>query len=158
CHVETQSVLGGEFNRKLTTFNAKDRNTLLNGINTQQNPDGSWFSSEFTTTTMLGLWVVTGWHHKDQLNWTQSKRVEPMRATQAANGSWNWTHPFAWWRSNMSLTGINVKSLTDYRKYLAAGPDPAAVPRYSVVEWPRGAAATGVWIDLYEGQDGSLYV
>ena len=158
CHVETQSVLGGEFNRKLTSFDAKNRNTLLNGITTQQIQEGTWFSSDFTTTTMLGLWALTGWHDKDQFNWTKSRAIDHAVSTQASNGSWNWTHPFAWWRSNMSLTGINVKSFVDYRKYLAAGPAPTAVPRYSVVEWPRGAAATGVWIALNEAPDGTLYV
>ncbi len=156
CHNQAQSVVGGEFNRNLATFDAKKRNTLLNGMTTLQLSNGTWHSGQFKASTMMALWALLSWHDKNKFLWTKNRAVDHVFATQEANGSWTSDHNTSWWRSAASLTGINAKSLVDFRKYLAKDPAPT-VPKYSATNWARGAAATGVWLALNEGPDGALY-
>jgi len=157
CHVEAQSVLGGEINRNLASFDPRNRNTLLNGITTFQNQNGSWFNSAFNASTMIALWSLVGWHDQSQFTWIKSRAADYLLSTQSVDGRWFSDHPFAWWQADVSLTGINTKSLVELQKYLSQTPAPS-IPRYSLVAWPRGAAITvGQWITLHQGPDGSIY-
>ncbi len=157
CHVEAQSVLGGEINRKLASFNPQNRNTLLNGITNSQNQDGSWFNSALNVSTMIALWSLVGWHDQNQFTWIRSRAADFILSKQVVDGRWISDHPFAWWQSDGSLTGINTKSLIELQKYLSQTPAPS-IPQYSLAAWPRGAAITvGQWISLHQGPDGSIY-
>ena len=138
CHVEAQSVLGGEINRKLASFNPQNRNTLLNGITNSQNQDGSWFNSALNVSTMIALWSLVGWHDQNQFTWIRSHAADFILSKQVVDGRWISDHPFAWWQSDASLTGINTKSLIELHKYLSQTPAPS-IPQYSLAAWPRGA-------------------
>jgi len=158
CHIQTQSVLGGELNRNLATYNAKDRATLVNGITLLQKADGAWHTDGFTASAMLSLWALLGWHDQDKFNWVKSRAADWLLSTQSSSqGQWFSDHGFAWWRSSAGISGINAKNFVQLRKYLAQQPPPA-VPRYSASDWPRGAAVTGQWISPAQGADGAVYV
>ena len=158
CHLQTQSVLGGELNRHLATFDANKRRTLVNGITQFQKAGGDWHGDGFKVSTMLALWALNGWRDPDQFAWTKSRAADYLLATQEGNGAWSSDHTHtAWWRTTASVTGLVAKAFADLRKYLAKQPAPT-VPRYTPVTWARGAAVTGQFIALHEAPDAKLYV
>lgn len=155
CHVQTQALVGGELNRRLAPANEQARRTLLNFLTTTQNADGSSGHDGFKASSMLTLWALNAWQRKEQVVSTQLDVARYLRARQDGDGGWTSDHGFAWWRTRVSLTGINVKSFIELRRQLAQ--TTAAPVQLRPATWAPGSALSDTYLALAADGNGALY-
>lgn len=114
CHVQSQALVGGELTRKLTTFNAAQRNSLFNMLTMTQQSNGALdgFGGYQQTQTMLGLWGLTSVEKKTEIVSTLMKAADYLVGIQESAGSWTGDRGNeAWWWGRNAHTPFNVKSL-----------------------------------------------
>lgn len=160
CHVQAQTVVGGERNLKFAPpQNPLLRAVLANGITEYQSPVGSLhFPGDGTVnvkvSSTLGLWALGEWHRQASVRNTQSALARYLMTVQEADGTWTSDHVTSWWRTPPPLTGLNTMSLVALRQAVAAG---AASTRPKLGLMPAAGLPTG---DMRLAADavGNVYV
>lgn len=117
CHVQTQSLVGGERNlRFVQPLDWNKRTELLNATLQAMDQNGVVQSSTGPqTNTMLGLWATKEWHNPQEVASSNRKLAEALM-NFASNGRWNTDYTGYWWGSTGQSTGINVTTLVDYAR------------------------------------------
>ncbi len=143
CHAVSQAVVGGEVNRRLTSFNSAQRNTLINALTNHVQSNGAVYISHpehSKTQTMFGLWALNSVHSKDELAASLSRVADYVVARQDGDGGWTADHESGWGAFRPANTGFHVKNLTEVIDTLKRVPSPTA---YSQQSWSNGHAAYG---------------
>lgn len=159
CHIATQALVGGEVNRDRATFNALNRNTLVNAIATFQQSDGALYAShpEYARTqTILGAWALDDWHAKDDVALTLIRSGDYLISRQEGGGSWYPDHASGWWNDRPANTAVSLKSLIDVRQLIAAAPV-GSLNTYTRATWLSGQGLNGTYF-LASDADGNVYV
>jgi hypothetical protein len=136
CHVVTQAVVGGELTRRLTTFDAGQRNTLVNALTTYLQANGAVHAShpEYARTqTMLGLWALNARRDKDELAAGLTAVADYVRGGQDGAGAWSADHATGWWASRATNTAFNLKSLTEVVDTLKRVPLPTSYATQTIL-------------------------
>ena len=139
CHVQSQALVGGELTRKLTTYNANNRNTIFNALIEYQQSNGAidGFGGYQMTQSMLGMWALNAWHKKNEIVSTLVKGAQYLMSIQSAAGAWSADHVSGWWSTQVANTAFNVKSLIEIHDTLAQAPAGSAV-NYVATPWTSG--------------------
>ena len=159
CHVQTQSIVGGE--RNLATappLNPLKRTTLLNGILQAVEQGGGITDMGVyyqNVNTGLGLWATTEWHESQAVTASNTRMAQFLLNNQLSSGAWYPDHPASWWATYAPLTALNLGSLSTLKSTLA-------VPGVEV-KWPElthlpVASLPGGHMRFAHAGDGSLYV
>ena len=158
CHVQTQSVVGGEKNLKFAPpLNPLKRTILMNGILQKLTPDGSLSFSDggFTVvSTSLGFWATTQWHGQSDVLAENSRMADFLINNQNLSGTWYMDHKASWWETPAPLSALNIESLSTLKSRLASAVPPADLPKlvpWSIPGLPDGALKFAL------GNDGTLY-
>jgi Carboxypeptidase regulatory-like domain/Bacterial Ig-like domain (group 1)/Prenyltransferase and squalene oxidase repeat len=160
CHIQTQGLVGGEVNRRLTTGDAFKRAVILNNTSTNQTEYGTYnegFSrSAPQTMTALGLWAMTNYHDRDSQAASLRRASNYVVSTQTASGRWEYDHAVGWLAANYASTAFNLQSLAEtYRTIKRAGANAATF----FASQPFGALVAGASRGFVsQGSDGSLYL
>lgn len=161
CHVQTQALVSGETTRRLTSFNAQQRNILVNGLALNQQSDG-YFDTNFPyhskTETMLGMWALNAFHNKSEFIPTMLKAASYLLRNQEADGHWINDHRTgeAWWQPDATQTAMNIKNLADFSKQLAQMPA-SSIGIWTSQQWFSGPAINSPQSIAVAGS-GNIYV
>jgi len=159
CHVQTQALVGGELTRRLTSYNAAQRNVLFNAIATGQQANGTLDLSHpqyARTETILGLWALTAWHNQEETLLTLTRAADYLLGQQESGGSWNADGPGGWWAARPANTAFTLKSLIEVRDALQRAPAGAAM-EYRRNLWISGQGLSGTYY-LASDADNNVYV
>lgn len=160
CHIQTQGLVGGEVNKRLTTADAFKRATIVNNTSTNLTVAGPFDDSRSRdfplTMTTLGLWAMSNYSDRDSQAAALRRGAGYVTSVQGASGRWEYDHPTGWVATNYASTAFNLQSLAETHRtlkrvgvngstYLAAQPYglPVAGPSRGFVS---------------QGSDGSLYL
>jgi hypothetical protein len=134
CHVQSQSLIGGELNRKFTTWNVRSRATAFNAITAELRTNGSLSDTQGggfpRTMTTLGLWGLAAYHDKPGIASTLKKTADFLVTQQDAAGRWFADHVSGWWQSEVTNTSLNLRNLIDVTAVLSAV-DPQTVRNWA---------------------------
>ena len=159
CHVQTQSVVGGERNIKFSPpLNPLKRTALLNGILQSITSDGfiPYVSGGFeNVSTSLALWASTQWHDSSAVLASNSRMANYVLNHQTPSGAWYMDHKASWWETPAPLTALNIDSLSTLKSRLVSAVPPAEFSNlmpWSVPGLPGGG------LKFATAADGTLYV
>ncbi len=157
CHVQSQALVGGELTRKLTTYDANNRNTIFNAIIEYQQSNGAidGFGGYQMTQSMLGMWALNAWHKKNEIVSTLVKGAQYLTSIQSPAGAWSADHVSGWWSTQVANTAFNVKSLIEIHDTLSQAPAGSAV---NYVATPWAVSGIGNTYDLASDAAGNIYV
>lgn len=147
CHVVSQALVGGELTRRLTTYDAGQRNTLLNGLTTYQQTNGAIYAShpEYSRTqTTLGTWALNSWHKKEEILTTLLRATNYLVGAQESSGRWTADHGTGGWDTPVANTAFNTKSLTEVYQQLSKAQAGSAVD-YVRKPWVSGNGMSGTY-------------
>src|SRR5258708_879508 len=157
CHVQSQALVGGELTRRLTTYNANNRNTIFNAIIEYQQSNGAidGFGGYQMTQSMLGMWALNAWHKKNEIVSTLVKGARFLESVQDGAGAWNADHVSGWWSTQVANTAFNVKNLIEIHDTL-----PQAPPARALISIPTPWAVSGIGntYDMASDAAGNIYV
>jgi hypothetical protein len=158
CHVQSQALVGGELTRKLTTYDANNRNTIFNALTEYQQSNGAidGFGGYQMTQSTLGMWALNAWHKKNEIVSTLVKGAQYLISIQSAAGAWSADHVSGWWSTQVANTAFNVKNLIEIRDTLNRAPEGSAV-NYVATPWIAGKGI-GAAYDMASDAAGNLYV
>ncbi|MDP5241122.1 carboxypeptidase regulatory-like domain-containing protein [Uliginosibacterium sp. 31-16] len=143
CHIQTQALVGGETNRKLSTYDQLARATILNNTTLNQTEYGTYnegYSRIYPREmTMLGLWALGAYHDRPFVASSIKKAADWTVSSQEAGGRWYSDRCDLWSCSNEATTGMNLRSLVDSYKLLSTVA-PEKVRTYSVTAKPDAVA------------------
>ncbi len=157
CHVQSQALVGGELTRRLTTYNANNRNTIFNAIIEYQQSNGAidGFGGYQMTQSMLGMWALNAWHKKNEIVSTLVKGAQFLESVQDGAGAWNADHVSGWWSTQVANTAFNVKNLIEIHDTLSQAPAGSAV-NYAATPW--AVSGIGNTYDMASDAAGNIYV
>jgi protocatechuate 3,4-dioxygenase beta subunit len=159
CHTQTQAIVGGELNRNLAPFDPRTRTTILNAITIEQLGNGSLSQTQgggfARTMTMLGLWGLTSFRDRPTIAQTLKKAADYLVSQQDTLGRWFADHSSGWWRSEVTNTAFNLKSLAEVHRVLGATPAPM-VQYFAVRAFASNLNRTSRGF-VTVGSDGNLY-
>ena len=161
CHVASQALVGGELNRKITTFNASQRQILFNALITSQQTSGAIYAShpEYARTqTILGLWALSSWHNKDEVISPMAKAADYLIGQQEAAGSWTADHVSGWWPTRTANTGITLKSMVEVDALIKQTPTFVGLVTYSLKSLISGSTVPGNDKGSVADAAGNIYV
>lgn len=161
CHVVSQALVGGELNRKITTFNASQRQILFNALTTSQQTSGAIYAShpEFARTqTILGLLALSSWHNKDEVISPMAKAADYLIGQQEAAGSWTADHVSGWWPTRTANTGITLKSMVEVDALIKQTPSFVGLVTYSLTSLISGGMVPGNDKGSVADAAGNIYV
>ena len=157
CHVQSQALVGGELTRKLTTYDANNRNTIFNALIEYQQSNGAidGFGGYQMTQSMLGMWALNAWHKKNEIVSTLVKGAQFLESVQDGAGAWNADHVSGWWSTQVANTAFNVKNLIEIHDTLRQAPAGSAV-NYVATPWVSGPFVNTY--DMASDAAGNIYV
>ena len=161
CHVVSQALVGGELNRKITTFNASQRQILFNALTTSQQTSGAIYAShpEFARTqTILGLWALSSWYKKDEVISPMAKAADYLIGQQETAGSWTADHVSGWWPTRTANTGITLKSMVEVDALIKQTPSFVGLVTYSLTSLISGGTVPGNNKGSVADAAGNIYV
>ena len=158
CHVQSQALVGGELTRRLTTYDANNRNTIFNALIEYQQSNGAidGFGGYQMTQSMLGMWALNAWHKKNEIVSTLVKGAQFLESVQDGAGAWNADHVSGWWSTQVANTAFNVKNLIEIHDTLSQAPAGSAV-NYVATPWVSGVFSAG-FATLTGDAAGNFYV
>lgn len=159
CHVQSQALVGGELTRKLTTYDANNRNTIFNSIVEYQQSNGAidgYTGAYQMTQSMLGMWALNAWHKKNEIVSTLAKGAQYLISVQSPAGAWSPDHASGWWSTQVANTAFNVKNLIDVHQTLAEAPAGSAV-NTDATPWVIGKGIANAY-DMASDAAGNVYV
>ena len=116
CHIANQALIGGELTRSLATYNAYQRNTILNVVSLNQAPDGGltqgYCCSYYRRLTTMNLWGLTGYHNLQEFAAVIKHAADWVVGFQSSNGDWSSDYNSAWFDSDISMVTLNISSLS----------------------------------------------
>jgi hypothetical protein len=156
CHVQTQSVVGGERSLRYTQpLQPLQRTTALNVVLQNIRSDGSIYSEGYPMTgNTLGLWAGTQWRDPQAVLTGNRRMAEYVMSRQQSNGSWPADHPYAWWRTQAPVTALNVGSLSALKQQIQAN----GVGNYTTLTQASITGVPGGDMRLSAAKDGTLYI
>ncbi|HEY8027407.1 MAG TPA: carboxypeptidase-like regulatory domain-containing protein, partial [Burkholderiaceae bacterium] len=129
CHIHTQALVGGESNRKITTFDAGQRNSILNVILSHQQDEGSFYDPTSiypnlkNTSTALSMWALGYWHDQSATVQARIQGANYLLTQQNGDGHWDYAYPWmGQWTSATDHTALNLKSLVGLIGSLPSNP------------------------------------
>jgi len=164
CHIHTQALVGGDSNRKITTFDAEQRNNILYSILGHQRASGAFYDevsyfdyvSLRNTSTMLSMWALSSWHDQNAVAAAQMRGADYLVTQQQADGHWDFAYPWlARWTSPTDHTALNIKSLIGLINTLPSVPADA-LKIYQTSIYPPGGTDVSSGA-LVQDQAGNLY-
>ncbi|MDB5889112.1 MAG: hypothetical protein JWM03_1984, partial [Rhodocyclales bacterium] len=148
CHIQTQALVGGETNRKLSTFDSLARATIMNNTTLNQTEYGTYNEGYYRgyarDLTMLGMWALGSYHDKTFIASSLKLAADWTVGTQEAGGRWYSERCDLWWCSNEAFTGTNLRSIIDTYKLLSAVA-PEKVKTYSIAAKPDAIALSSTY-------------
>jgi hypothetical protein len=120
CHVQVQSIVGGERNLRFTQpEDPQKRHVLLDGITKYVTESGYIYHKGGTspvTNTTLGLWALMESSDFDGVKISKEKTINYLLGEQKADGSWSPDFNGSWWRTSTPLVGLNISSFSEYKR------------------------------------------
>jgi Carboxypeptidase regulatory-like domain/Prenyltransferase and squalene oxidase repeat len=123
CHIQTQGVVGGEVNRRLTNWDRFQRAILVNNTSLNLTEVGTYNEGYPgrgfpQTLTALGLWAMSDYTERDSHAASLRRAAAYVSSTQTVAGRWEYDHPVGWIATNYGSTAINLQSLTEVHRVL----------------------------------------
>jgi Carboxypeptidase regulatory-like domain/Bacterial Ig-like domain (group 1)/Bacterial Ig domain/Prenyltransferase and squalene oxidase repeat len=122
CHIQTQAVVGGEVNERLTAGDRLKRATLINNTSTNLTEYGTYNEGYYRgypqTLTMLGMWAMANYNERDSHAAAFRRVANYLGSTQTAAGRWEYDYPVGWVATNYASTAINLQSLAEVHRVL----------------------------------------
>lgn len=116
CHIANQALIGGELTRSLATYNAYQRNTILNVVSLNQAQDGGltqgYCCSYYRRLTTMNLWGLLGYHNLQEFTAVIKHAADWVVGFQSSNGDWSSDYNSAWFDSDISMVTLNISSLS----------------------------------------------
>ncbi|MEO5558905.1 MAG: carboxypeptidase regulatory-like domain-containing protein [Dokdonella sp.] len=123
CHIGNQALIGGELTRQLTTYDALDRNVILNNVSTNQALDGGItegynYSGYYRRLGSLTLWGLLGYHNLGEFPTVIKHAADWVTNFQGSNGNWSSDYNQAWFDSDISMSMLNISNMRRVDEFL----------------------------------------
>lgn len=174
CHVQAQSLAGGEHSRKYSPpVSELVRAALASGISQHIfNPNDTSIGATGPTSdaavlldtntpsvyrlagTTLGFWGLSQWHDLTAVNYTRGRLARYVMGKQSSDGSWLPDQIDNWWSTKAPLTALNVGSLASVKRELVK--QPSTFTGKTLVNVPASGLPSSTW-RLAADASGNLY-